>query len=113
VAPKTTRLLRTERDFADRLDRAFALRPELKTLAQPDTLVCRCEDVTHGTLMQFASARDAKLQTRAGMGPCQGRVCGTALRHIHGWQYDSVRPPLIPAAVAALADDISSPADHS
>ena len=106
VPAKTLRLLRTERDFAVRLDRAFALRAELNSLAEPDTLVCRCEDVSHGTLTQFASARDAKLQTRAGMGPCQGRVCGTALRQIHGWQYDTVRPPLVPAAVATLADDV-------
>ncbi len=33
------------RRFQTSLDRAFALRPELKTLPQAETLVCRCEDV--------------------------------------------------------------------
>src|SRR5207245_414378 len=32
------------RDFADRLNAAFALRQELKTLPNVDTFVCRCED---------------------------------------------------------------------
>jgi NADPH-dependent 2,4-dienoyl-CoA reductase/sulfur reductase-like enzyme len=105
VAARTARLLQAERAFALRLDRAFALRTELRTLAAPDTLVCRCEDVSFAALAQFASARDAKLQTRAGMGPCQGRVCGTALRQMFGWPYDTVRPPLLPSAVAAIADD--------
>jgi NADPH-dependent 2,4-dienoyl-CoA reductase/sulfur reductase-like enzyme len=105
---KLSRLLHAERSFALRLDRAFALRAELRALAQPDTLVCRCEDVAYGTLAQYSSGREAKLQTRAGMGPCQGRVCGTALHHLFGWQADSVRPPLFPAAVAALADDRST-----
>jgi len=40
--------------------------------------------------------REAKLLTRAGMGPCQGRVCGPALRHLCGWRRDRVRPPLLP-----------------
>ena len=34
--------------------------------------------------------------TRAGMGACQGRVCGTALGFLRGFPPDSVRSPLAP-----------------
>jgi D-hydroxyproline dehydrogenase subunit alpha len=50
-----------------------------------DTLVCRCEEVSVGTLRTaveahgIADARAAKLQVRTGMGWCQGRVCGYAV----------------------------------
>jgi D-hydroxyproline dehydrogenase subunit alpha len=90
--------------FAQALDQAFVLRDELKTLAKPDTLVCRCEDVPLGKMQQYRSWRDAKLQTRCGMGPCQGRVCGTAAEYLFGWNVASVRPPVFPARVGALAE---------
>lgn len=99
-----TAALHRHRRFARRMAAAFALRPALRALALPDTIVCRCEDVRYDAIARFASARDAKLQTRAGMGACQGRVCGTALGHLFGWQADSVRPPLLPASIGALAD---------
>ncbi len=76
-----------------RLARAFALREELRRLPRSDTLVCRCEDVGYGRLEGFGSAREAKLATRAGMGACQGRVCGPALGFLHGWEDGSVRAP--------------------
>jgi NADPH-dependent 2,4-dienoyl-CoA reductase/sulfur reductase-like enzyme len=89
-------------DFRAALDAAFALRPELKTLAADDTLVCRCEDVTLARLKKFSGWRDAKLQTRCGMGCCQGRVCGAATKVILGWGMESVRPPVLPARVQSL-----------
>jgi D-hydroxyproline dehydrogenase subunit alpha len=64
--------------FAKALHRAFCLRQELKTLARPETIVCRCEDVSHRRLAVQKSWRSAKLQTRCGMGACQGRICGPA-----------------------------------
>jgi NADPH-dependent 2,4-dienoyl-CoA reductase/sulfur reductase-like enzyme len=90
------------RQFADLLERTFALRDELRTLAAPDTFVCRCEDVTHQRMAQFSEWRSAKLQTRCGMGPCQGRVCGPAVEFIFGWKVESVRPPIFPARVESL-----------
>jgi NADPH-dependent 2,4-dienoyl-CoA reductase/sulfur reductase-like enzyme len=89
--------------FALRLDRAFALRPELRALASPDTVVCRCEDVTSDALKDCASWREAKLHTRCGMGACQGRVCGGATEFLYGWQGAGGRPPIYPAAVSTLA----------
>jgi NADPH-dependent 2,4-dienoyl-CoA reductase/sulfur reductase-like enzyme len=91
------------RRFADSLERAFALRDELKSLCAPDTLVCRCEDVPFARLAQYDSWRAAKLETRCGMGPCQGRVCGAAAEFLFGWRAESVRPPIFPARVEALA----------
>jgi NADPH-dependent 2,4-dienoyl-CoA reductase/sulfur reductase-like enzyme len=80
--------------LATAMERAFAPRAELRSLARPDTIVCRCEDVTIGAIDSRWSARQAKLYTRAGMGPCQGRVCGAALQFMYGWEADSVRLPV-------------------
>lgn len=88
--------------FRASLAKAFALREELKSLAADDTLVCRCEDVTFERMKPFNGWRDAKLQSRCGMGPCQGRVCGTASKVILGWGMESVRPPVLPARVGSL-----------
>ncbi|MCC6328774.1 MAG: NAD(P)/FAD-dependent oxidoreductase [Acidobacteria bacterium] len=84
------------RRFADSLNAAFALRDELKTLADDSTIVCRCEDVQYGKLKEFDNWRSAKLQARCGMGPCQGRVCGAAAEFLFGWKTGSVRPPIFP-----------------
>ena len=88
--------------FRKALAQTFSLRPELQTLAAPETVVCRCEDVTLAQLRQYASWREAKLHVRCGMGPCQGRVCGSATRHLFGWNPESVRPPICPARVHSL-----------
>jgi NADPH-dependent 2,4-dienoyl-CoA reductase/sulfur reductase-like enzyme len=91
------------RRFAALLEETFSLREELRQLAATDTFVCRCEDVTFGRLAQRSGWRDAKLHTRCGMGPCQGRVCGPAAEFLFGWKVESVRPPIFPARVESLA----------
>jgi D-hydroxyproline dehydrogenase subunit alpha len=91
------------RRFARILDRAFRLRPELRKLPSSSTMVCRCEDVTHERLQSHASWRAAKLYTRCGMGPCQGRVCGPAAHFLFDWNPESVRPPVFPARIESLA----------
>jgi NADPH-dependent 2,4-dienoyl-CoA reductase/sulfur reductase-like enzyme len=88
--------------FRNRLATAFALRPELKSLAADETIFCRCEDVTLGQVRRFSDSREAKLHTRCGMGACQGRVCGAAARVILGWVHDSVRSPVLPVRVGSL-----------
>lgn len=89
--------------FAQSLKQSFELRPELRKLCQPDTIVCRCEDVTFRQLQHLPSFRAAKLQARCGMGSCQARVCGPALQFLFSWKSDSIRPPLFPGRVATLA----------
>ena len=93
---------RKHRKFAELLNRTFALRDELKQLAASETIVCRCEDVTFERLRAHRSWRAAKLQTRCGMGPCQGRVCGGAVEFLFGWRAESVRPPLLPVRLESF-----------
>jgi NADPH-dependent 2,4-dienoyl-CoA reductase/sulfur reductase-like enzyme len=91
------------RRFARVLGQTFSLRRELRSLPSPETMVCRCEDVPYSRLREHTSWRAAKLHTRCGMGPCQGRVCGPAVQFLFKWNPDSVRPPVFPARVESLA----------
>ena len=93
-----------EQRFADLLAATYELREELRELVDDKTLVCRCEDVPWGEIRRHPAARDAKLKTRAGMGPCQGRVCGGALEFLAGYSPDVIRPPLFPVSAAVLAE---------
>jgi NADPH-dependent 2,4-dienoyl-CoA reductase/sulfur reductase-like enzyme len=107
------RLLRSGarlRKVVSAMKKGFALRPELATLAKPDTLLCRCEDVSFGEARKHSSWRAAKLHSRCGMGPCQGRVCGSAAEFLFGWTMDSSRPPIFPVRCSSLRA-ISSPAN--
>lgn len=104
AARRLTPVRQRARKFARALDRAFALRPELKSLAQADTIVCRCEDIPRRQLELYDGWRAAKLHTRCGMGPCQGRVCGAAVRVLFGWKPESVRPPVLPVRVKTLME---------
>lgn len=90
------------RTFARHLHQHFQLRPELRTLAQDDTLICRCEDVSLAQLKQHADWRSAKLHTRCGMGACQGRICGAANRFLFSWEKDAGRSPVSGALIASL-----------
>jgi D-hydroxyproline dehydrogenase subunit alpha len=96
--------------FAAALDDAFRLRAELREIVSPETLVCRCEDVSMARLRPFGTWCAAKLQTRCGMGPCQGRVCGPAVQFLLQWNPDSVRPPIFPARVESLIAVANDPA---
>ncbi len=74
-----------------------------RNLPRPETMVCRCEDVSYSRVALHQSWRTAKLQSRCGMGPCQGRVCGPITRFLFGWSPDSVRPPIFPTRFESLA----------
>jgi len=90
--------------FSRAMDRAFALRDEVRDLASPETLICRCEDVTRRDLEKFGGWRAAKLHTRCGMGPCQGRICGGAVEKLFGWDAASNRPPVFPVSIGTLRE---------
>jgi D-hydroxyproline dehydrogenase subunit alpha len=90
------------RDDAAALAVAFELREELLTLASADTILCRCEDVPLGDVDRTWTPRQAKLYTRVGMGPCQGRVCGAALECLWGWPREIPRQPVQPTSAAIL-----------
>ena len=111
LSPRRARL----RTMASAMELAFALRPELRALASVDTIVCRCEDVQLGAIDPAWSMRKAKLYTRAGMGPCQGRVCGAALEFLFDWPADAVRLPVVPALYSTLVAESAAaarPADQ-
>ena len=91
------------RRLAVGMDRAFALRDELRALPTADTIACRCEDVAYGDIERGWSSRQAKLYARVGMGACQGRVCGPGLAFLLGWEEDAtVRVPVTPVRLGAL-----------
>ena len=94
-----------ERIFGLKLNASFELRPELCALAEPRTIVCRCEDVRFEQLQSQSSWTDAKLQTRCGMGACQGRVCGPAVQTLFGWRATSVRSPVFPVPISVLVSN--------
>lgn len=93
---------RAWRCFAAQLARTFVLNPAIARLAQPDTLVCRCEDVALGALVGHADWTQAKLRSRCGMGACQGRICGQATRVLLGWTPPAPRFPLQPTRIDSL-----------
>ncbi len=72
------------RGFADAILRAHPVPAGWVDRLEPDTVVCRCEEVTYGTVRAAieergaADARQVKQLTRTGMGWCQGRECGHA-----------------------------------
>ena len=95
---------RHARNFAAQLRRHFSLDPRIYRLAEPDTLVCRCEDVPLHALAGHTDARSAKLATRCGMGACQGRICGSALAELGRFPRSGPRPPLFPSRLSTLGD---------
>lgn len=88
--------------LARTLEAVFAPRPEVRALGDAETIVCRCEDARRSVIEPHGSSRQAKVHGRAGMGPCQGRVCAPALETCFGWPRDTVRPPLEPATLETL-----------
>ncbi len=79
-----------------------------------DLIICRCERVTLGALVEarrvfdVSSGRELKLVTRASMGICQGRVCHAALEALYarwfppGRDVARPRPPARPVPFGVL-----------
>ncbi|NKB61656.1 MAG: FAD-dependent oxidoreductase [Gammaproteobacteria bacterium] len=82
-----------------------------------DVIVCRCEEVTAGTIRQVTrqgcmGPNQAKSFTRCGMGPCQGRMCSNTVEQIMAHELDRsvanvgryrARPPVRPITLGELA----------
>ena len=97
--------------FARLLAATFPAPAAMRGVCQSSTIVCRCEDVPAAALAGAGSWREAKLQTRLGMGPCQGRVCGAACEFLYGWDCSATRPPIHPALASTLAS-VGVPVAH-
>ena len=93
--------------------------PSRQVLAPADgTVVCRCEEITAGQVREAvrlgaSGPNQVKSFLRAGMGPCQGRMCGLAVTEIIAAErgtspavvdYYRIRPPLKPLPLSELAD---------
>jgi NADPH-dependent 2,4-dienoyl-CoA reductase/sulfur reductase-like enzyme len=84
-------------------------------LAAPETLICRCEEVTFGEIEAVLSEGlsligAVKRRTRAGMGRCQGRYCGPVLAQLLSERCKQPRnafsgfAPRIPVKPVAIRD---------
>ncbi len=103
-------------------------KPGHHALTSPETILCRCESLTKAEVVQEITSGAQSLNAiksglRAGMGPCGGKFCQTAIArlvaNIDGKAEACVppptpRPPLRPVPTAALAgafdyDDLPIP----
>lgn len=88
VSPAQRRHRLIHSRFATRLQAAHGIGSGWPRWLTDDTVACRCEDVTVGDLREIATAtgarglRSLKLSTRAGLGVCQGRVCGHTMEEL-------------------------------
>ena len=76
------------RGFAARIEAAHDIRGGWVGWLRDDTVVCRCEETTYGRIREVAEltgsreTRSVKLTSRAGLGPCQARMCGRTLQEL-------------------------------
>ncbi|MFC3448333.1 FAD/NAD(P)-dependent oxidoreductase [Amycolatopsis speibonae] len=95
--------------FAGRLAKAHPIGPAWRGWLREDTIVCRCEETTYGELTRAAGdaacpgSHALKLGTRAGLGPCQGRMCGPAVSELCGGTERHHRPIAQPIRLGELA----------
>jgi len=107
-----------QRRFAAALLEVYPVRQGWMSWLEPDTVLCRCEEITVGQVrtgvleLGASDLRSLKLLTRVGMGMCQGRVCGYAaaclLRGETGAPLRdpatlSIRPLVVPVPLGMLA----------
>ncbi|MFD4024153.1 NAD(P)/FAD-dependent oxidoreductase [Streptomyces sp. NPDC058576] len=117
------RAVARHRAFARALAQAHPLPPAWPAWLTDDTTVCRCEEVTAGAVRSArahgsaADHRQVKQLTRAGMGWCQGRMCGPAVHCLVSARDEPYTPAerliATPVTLGALADSGEPPADHT
>ncbi len=109
--------LGSARRFAELAGDMMAIKPGLFGIITDDTVICRCEEVTAGQVKKTLfdgdpTPRGVKTRTRAGMGRCQGRMCGFLVRQLLSREtrtplseipLDTLRPPVKPVPVHALS----------
>ncbi len=99
------------------LDAFYRPLDEFRVPAEDDVVVCRCEEVRAGEIRSLArqgvqGPNQAKFFSRAGMGPCQGRLCGLTICETMAAEtgrspaeigHMRVRAPVKPVTVGAMA----------
>jgi NADPH-dependent 2,4-dienoyl-CoA reductase/sulfur reductase-like enzyme len=110
--------------FRRAMDTVYRVGSGLSALADAGTVLCRCEEITVGEATSAirggaTSPNEVKAWTRAGMGRCQGRLCGPALAHLiadtTGRAVADVgvftpRPPVKPVPLGALVNEVGASA---
>ncbi len=108
--------------FRSVMDRISTPRPGLVELMTPDTVVCRCEEITRAVIEEtldegFQTLDGIKRRCRAGMGFCQGRICSPTVAalaarrkegSVEGAGWLNPRPPLQPLPLNAFSTEPSS-----
>ena len=109
--------LARHRRFREFLDLTFEPGPAARHPSDPAVTVCRCDEVTVAEIERVIGdgcpgPNQAKAFTRCGMGPCQGRMCGTVVsemfaerRHadVGAVGHYRIRPPVKSVTVGELA----------
>ena len=111
-------LLHKVKNFRAGFDRIGRRREGLLSLLQPNTIVCRCENVTRAAIddvieQGVKDITSLKMRTRVGMGDCQGKTCNSYCQDRLGYELKNpdvghVKPrfPLDPIPFSALSDGV-------
>ena len=108
-----------QRRFAAVLDDLFPLSAHIGDLLTDDTVLCRCEGITvsqvRGAIDEGATTVNAvRMITRAGMGRCQGRMCGASVAELLARELEqpvesvgqaTPRPPVVPIPLDGLLEE--------
>jgi len=113
------RELARQRRFAAVLIDLFPASAHLGDLLTDDTVLCRCEEITVGEIRRVVAEgaetlNAVRMVTRAGMGRCQGRMCGGPVAELLarelGQPVDALgqvtpRPPVVPVPLEGLLEE--------
>lgn len=103
------------RAFAARLAAAHPIGRAWPGWLRPDTVICRCEETTYAAVCRSAvdptrtEAAVAKLATRAGLGPCQARICGPTVAELRRTADASAGPHHRPVAEPIRLGELARP----
>ncbi|MFJ3407785.1 FAD-dependent oxidoreductase [Promicromonospora sp. NPDC090134] len=112
-AARAGRAAGRSRGFAARIEAAHGIRGGWVRWLRDDTVVCRCEETTYGRVREVVDltgsreTRSVKLTSRAGLGPCQARMCGRTLQELLDGDASGAgvdrRPLVVPVRLGDLA----------
>jgi bacterioferritin-associated ferredoxin len=112
------RALARQRRFAAVLEALFPFSSHTIDLLTDDTVVCRCEEVFMADIRRVikegaTTVNAVRMLTRAGMGRCQGRMCGSSVAELLARELGqpvravgqaTPRPPVIPVPLGGLIE---------
>lgn len=113
------RELARQRRFAAVLLDLFPASAHLGDLLTDDTVLCRCEEITVAEVRRVVAEgaetlNAVRMVTRAGMGRCQGRMCGGPVseliarelgRSVETLGQVTPRPPVVPVPLEGLLEE--------